>query len=142
MAGPSPTPATCWPTSGSMACRWSTGRKPSRSSVPRRAKRCCSSGSACPTVARGVEAFQPPSDAIEAVLKIMAAGKLDVCGVEYLESERDGRRYFYDVNALSNFVADAPRVIGFDPFVNFVDYLERRAREDATRPPERALAGA
>jgi hypothetical protein len=27
------------------------------------------------------------------------------------------------VNALSNFVADAPRVIGFDPFVNLVDFL-------------------
>ena len=29
--------------------------------------------------------------------------------------------------ALSNFVADAPNVVGFDPWVNFADYLERRA---------------
>jgi len=28
------------------------------------------------------------------------------------------------VNALSNFVADAPRVIGFNPFVNLADFLE------------------
>ena len=77
---------------------------------------------------RQVEAYRPPEEIIEAVLAIMDAGRLDVCGVEYLESDRDGRVYFYDVNALSNFVADAPRVLGFDPFVNFVDYLERRAR--------------
>jgi hypothetical protein len=32
--------------------------------------------------------------------------------------------YYYDVNALSNFVVDAPRVIGFNPFVNLADFLE------------------
>jgi hypothetical protein len=37
---------------------------------------------------------------------------IDVGGVEYIVDDRDGRRYFYDINALSNFVADAPRVIG------------------------------
>ena len=40
---------------------------------------------------------------------------------------RDGQAYFYDVNALSNFVTDAPDVIGFDPTARFVDYLEARA---------------
>ena len=40
--------------------------------------------------------------------------------------DRDGRRYVYDINALSNFVADAPNVIGFDPFERLVDYLEKR----------------
>jgi len=30
-------------------------------------------------------------------------------------------------NALSNFVTDAPRLVGFDPFVRFVDYIEQRA---------------
>ncbi|MDR7417360.1 MAG: hypothetical protein QN178_00445 [Armatimonadota bacterium] len=34
--------------------------------------------------------------------------------------------YFFDINALSNFVTEAPRVVGFDPFPVFVDYLERR----------------
>ena len=33
---------------------------------------------------------------------------------------------YYDVNALSNFVADAVNVVGFDPFVRLVDYLEQR----------------
>ena len=38
--------------------------------------------------------------------------------------DRDGEVYFYDVNALSNFVADPLRVIGFDPFVRLADFLE------------------
>jgi hypothetical protein len=36
---------------------------------------------------------------------------------EYLVNARDGQAYFYDVNALSNFVANAPEVVGFDPFL-------------------------
>jgi hypothetical protein len=50
---------------------------------------------------------------------------MDVCGIEYVVDDRDGQAYFYDLNALSNFVADAPNVIGFDPFVNLVDLIER-----------------
>ena len=34
------------------------------------------------------------------------------------------RHYFYDVNALSNFVTDAPRIVGFDPFERLVDVIE------------------
>ena len=34
---------------------------------------------------------------------------------------------YYDINALSNFVADAANVVGFDPFVKLVDFLEERA---------------
>ena len=52
---------------------------------------------------------------------------MDVCGIEYVVDERDGEAYFYDLNALSNFVADAPNVIGFDPFVNLVDLIVERA---------------
>jgi hypothetical protein len=53
--------------------------------------------------------------------------KLDVGGIEYMVDQRDGRHYFYDINALSNFVADARNVIGFDPFERLVDYLIERA---------------
>jgi len=42
--------------------------------------------------------------------------------------DRDGSLVYYDINALSNFVADAPRVIGFDPFQKLADYLEKEAR--------------
>ena len=30
------------------------------------------------------------------------------------------------MNALSNFVADAPTVVGFDPFVDLVDFIVER----------------
>ena len=78
------------------------------------------------SAARGVEAAQPPGWVKDGVLRVFVAAGLDLGGVEYLESERDGRLYFYDINALSNFVTDAPRIVGFDPFVRLVDVLERR----------------
>ncbi len=87
-----------------------------------------------------IQAFTPPRDVIEAVLAINRAASLDVAGVEYLQSSRDGRLYFYDINALSNFVTDAPRVVGFDPFVPFVDYLARRLVQAAGREA-RELSG-
>ena len=74
-----------------------------------------------------IEVADPPTWVVEAVLRIFRAANVDVGGVEYLESERDGQLYLYDVNALSNFVTDAPSLVGFDPFERFVDYLERRA---------------
>jgi hypothetical protein len=42
--------------------------------------------------------------------------------------DRDGSIVYYDINALSNFVADAVNVVGFDPFGRLVDYLEKRAK--------------
>jgi hypothetical protein len=74
-----------------------------------------------------VEIAHPPADVIAQVERIARAAQLDIGGIEYLIDDRDGRHYFYDVNALSNFVADAPNVVGFDPWVAFVDYIERRA---------------
>jgi len=74
-----------------------------------------------------IEATTPASWIIDAVLLVFRSAGIDVGGVEYLESERDGQVYFYDVNALSNFVTDAPSLVGFDPFERFVDFLERRS---------------
>lgn len=86
---------------------------------------------ACPAdaVKRGlsVEAYEPPADVIAAVERIAAEARIDVGGIEYLESERDGKLYFYDINALSNFVAQPEAVIGFDPTARLVDALLRRA---------------
>jgi hypothetical protein len=62
----------------------------------------------------------------------MAAAQIEIGGIEYMIDDRDGRRYYYDINALSNFVADAPRVIGFDPFVRLADWLEVEAEAAAT----------
>ena len=74
-----------------------------------------------------VEGYEPPRPVIEAVERIMAAAGIEVGGIEYMVDARDGQLYYYDVNALSNFVADASNVIGFDPFARLADYLEREA---------------
>ncbi len=75
-----------------------------------------------------VEGYFPPRRIIEDVLRITAASQIEVGGVEYLINQSDGEVYFYDVNALSNFVANAPTVIGFDPFPRLVDFVLQRAR--------------
>ncbi|HEY0018906.1 MAG TPA: hypothetical protein VGC13_21575 [Longimicrobium sp.] len=74
-----------------------------------------------------VEGYEPPRPVIEAVERIMAEARIEVGGIEYMIDSRDGQLYYYDVNALSNFVADAPNVIGFDPFARLADWLEREA---------------
>lgn len=92
---------------------------------------------AVPDVVDRVERHEAPPEIRRAVRRIVTAGGMDLGGVEYLVDDRDGRIRFYDVNALSNFVADAPRVLGFDPFVPLVDWLEeawRQARGPAGSP--------
>lgn len=74
-----------------------------------------------------VEATTPSAEIIAQVEEIARATHLDVGGIEYLVDDRDGKHYFYDINALSNFVADAENVVGFDPFVRLVDYIAARA---------------
>ncbi|MDQ3150036.1 MAG: hypothetical protein M3Q38_08965, partial [Chloroflexota bacterium] len=73
-------------------------------------------------------AFDPPPSIVDEARRLVAAAGMDVGGVEYLVNERDGHHYFYDVNALSNFVADAPNVIGFNPYANLVDLILDRAQ--------------
>jgi glutathione synthase/RimK-type ligase-like ATP-grasp enzyme len=79
-----------------------------------------------------VEGFTPPSEVIKAVEQIARAAQLDVGGVEYIVDDRDGSLLFYDINALSNFVADATRVVGFDPHVRLVDFLQEEVKQCAT----------
>jgi hypothetical protein len=79
-----------------------------------------------------VESYTPPDEIVHAVERITAAGGIEIGGVEYMIDPRDGQPYFYDINALSNFVADAPRVIGFDPFVRLADWLEAELARVAT----------
>jgi len=74
-----------------------------------------------------VEGTTPSREIIREVERIAQAARIDVGGIELLVDDRDGKHYFYDINALSNFVADAPNVVGFDPFERLVDYLELRA---------------
>jgi len=80
-----------------------------------------------PKTGMRVEGATVSDEIIEQVERIAHAAHLDVGGIELLVDDRDGKHYFYDINALSNFVADAPNVIGFDPFERLVDYLADRA---------------
>ena len=88
----------------------------------------------CPAKpAMQIEAATAPDDVVRQALAISRHAGLDVCGIEYLVDARDGRPYFYDVNALSNFVTDAVRVVGFDPFERLVDVIEARLPARAAR---------
>jgi RimK-like ATP-grasp domain len=71
-----------------------------------------------------VESYTPPREIIEAVERITQEASIEIGGVEYFIDDRDGQLYFYDINALSNFVAEPVRVLGFDPFARLVDWLE------------------
>lgn len=66
----------------------------------------------------------PAPELIAAAEAIAAAAKLDVGGVEVMIDDRDGSARFYDVNALSNFVASPIEVLGWDPHERLVDWLQ------------------
>jgi len=57
----------------------------------------------------------------------MDAAGIEVGGIEYVIDDRDGRQLYYDINALSNFVADPERVVGFNPYARLADYLIAQA---------------
>jgi hypothetical protein len=64
----------------------------------------------------------------------MQTAGIDVGGVEYVIDDRNGRLLYYDINALSNFVADPERVIGFNPYARLADYLISEARQNESLP--------
>jgi len=63
-----------------------------------------------------------PEEAVETGKRIVRAARLDVGGIEYLETD-DGRRVFYDINANSNLRPSVAAAWGFDPFERVVDFL-------------------
>jgi len=71
-----------------------------------------------------IEAFTPPPEITAAVERIAQAAGMDVGGIEYMIDDRDGRAKFYDLNALSNFVANPIDVLGWDPHEPFVRWLK------------------
>lgn len=76
-----------------------------------------------------VEGYEPPAGIVATVERIALHVGLDVGGIEYLVDDRDGSVRYYDINALSNFVADGRNVVGFDPFERLVDYLDARLKQ-------------
>jgi glutathione synthase/RimK-type ligase-like ATP-grasp enzyme len=65
-----------------------------------------------------------PAEAVATARQIVHAARLDVGGIEYLETP-DGRRVFYDINANSNLRPSVAAAFGFDPFERVVTFLER-----------------
>jgi glutathione synthase/RimK-type ligase-like ATP-grasp enzyme len=79
------------------------------------------------TTAAPVEFFpfaDVPGAAVETATRIVRAARLDVGGIEYLETP-DRRRVFYDINANSNLRPSVAAAFGFDPFERVVDFLQR-----------------
>ncbi len=74
-------------------------------------------------------AVDPGPALIEAAERIAQAVGLDVGGVEVVVDARDGVPRFYDINALSNFVANPLDVLGWDPHERLVDFLEAAIAE-------------
>ena len=73
-------------------------------------------------------AVTPAPEMIEAAERIARAAGLDLGGIEVVIDDRDGTPRFYDINALSNFVADPLNVLGWDPHDRLIDFLEEELK--------------
>jgi len=69
-------------------------------------------------------AAEPEQGLIDAAQRIAEEMRLDVGGIEVMIDDRDGVPRFYDINALSNFVANPIDVLGWDPHEKLVDFLD------------------
>jgi hypothetical protein len=86
-----------------------------------------SSGGQADSGASAITAFEPAAEVVGKVKQVIAASGADIGGVEYLVNAADDQLYYYDINPLSNFVANAVQVVGFDPVPRFVDYILQQA---------------
>ena len=73
-------------------------------------------------------AATPSPEIIEAAERIARATGLDLGGVEVVIDDRDGTPRFYDINAMSNFVADPLKVLGWEPHDRLIDFLEAQIK--------------
>lgn len=78
-----------------------------------------------------IERAEPDPRLVAAAEQIVAAAGIDVGGVEALIDDRDGVARFFDINGFSNFVADPLTVLGWDPHVTLVDWLDQQQKDSA-----------
>lgn len=93
-----------------------------------------------PKTGMTVEVYDAPRQVIADVERIMQNAGIEVGGVEYVFDERSGRQMYYDINALSNFVADPERMLGFNPHGRLADFLIAEARAHEAQQPARLVA--
>ncbi len=94
----------------------------------------CAADRADAGVSISIARFEPPPEIVQAVEAVAQAAQLDVGGIEYMIDDRDGVARFYDINALSNFVANPLEVLGYDPHDRLVEMIQREialARREA-----------
>ena len=70
-----------------------------------------------------MRAVEPPPELIAIAEQVSQAARMFVGGIELAIDDRDGVPRIYDINALSNFVANPIDVLGWDPHDRLVDYL-------------------
>ena len=61
-----------------------------------------------PKTGISVEGYDPPPKSSQTSNASCSRAGIQFGGIEYMTDDRDGQRYYYDINALSNFVADGP----------------------------------
>ena len=76
-----------------------------------------------------MKAVTPAPAIVAAAERIARTVGLDVGGVEVVIDDRDGTPRFYDINALSNFVARPLEILGWDPHERLVDSIEAEIGE-------------
>ena len=69
-------------------------------------------------------AVTPAAEIIQAAERIASAAGIDLGGIEVVIDDRDGTPRFYDINAMSNYVADPRNVLGWDPHDRLIDFLD------------------
>ena len=94
-----------------------------------------------PKTGMTVEVYEAPRRNIEDVERIMQNAGIEVGGVEYVIDDSTGRLLYYDINALSNFVADPERMLGFNPYGRLADFLIAEARAAECKASVRAADG-
>ena len=75
-----------------------------------------------------MDCVTPSLELIEAAETIARAAGLDLGGIELVIDDRDGTARFYDMNAMSNFVADPLNVLGWDPHDRLIDFLQAQLK--------------
>src|SRR5262249_23217640 len=89
-----------------------------------------------PKTGMTVEAYEAPRQVIDDCERIMGEAGIEVGGVEYVIDERSGQLLYYDINALSNFVSDPERIVGFNPYGRLADFLIAESAKASTERVE------